>query len=182
MTSSGVPLASTAWMDGIATVNPISAIMPSTVEPATAQITPRGTLRLGLTASSDMSAASSNPTSVNAPRRPASANEYSSGLPPGLVVFPRMLNPYGDGLLCATNSANSSTPNTTVPMISVNTATLLTRAATCTLMMLTITGRIISMMATASTRWALVAGLTLNSVTRSGEAASSMIAPPPTVM
>src|SRR5215469_11032965 len=99
MTSSGVPLASTAWMDGIATVNPISAIMPSTVEPATAQITPRGTLRLGLTASSDMSAASSNPTSVNAPRRPARANEYSSGLPPGLVVFPRMLKPYGDGLL-----------------------------------------------------------------------------------
>jgi hypothetical protein len=56
-------------------VNPISAIIPRTADPATAQITPRGTLLRGSTASSDMSAASSNPTSVNAPIRPASANE-----------------------------------------------------------------------------------------------------------
>ena len=38
------------------------------------QSTPRGTLRRGSTASSDMSAASSNPTSVNAPRSPARPN------------------------------------------------------------------------------------------------------------
>ena len=55
-------------------MNPISAIMPRTAEPATAQMTPRGTLLRGLTASSDMSAASSKPTSVNAPISPASAN------------------------------------------------------------------------------------------------------------
>jgi hypothetical protein len=44
-----------------------------------------------------MSAASSKPTRVNAPSSPASANEYSSGLLPGLVLLARMPNPYGDG-------------------------------------------------------------------------------------
>src|SRR5487761_1287199 len=92
-TSSGVLLPSTAAIDGIATVKPISATMPRTAEPATAQSTPRGTLRRGLTASSDMSAASSKPTSVNAPSSPASANEYSSGLLPGFVVLARIPNP-----------------------------------------------------------------------------------------
>src|SRR5215472_12107357 len=88
-TRSGVPLLSTALIEGIAMVNPISAIMPRTTETTTAPITPRGTLERGLTASSDMSAHSSKPTSVNAPSIEASANEYSSGPPVGLVVLNR---------------------------------------------------------------------------------------------
>ena len=73
MVSSGSGELSTALRSGIASVKPISATMPRTAEPATAQITPRGTLRRGSTASSDMSAASSKPTRVKAPIRPASA-------------------------------------------------------------------------------------------------------------
>jgi hypothetical protein len=46
------------------------------------------------------------------------------------VVLVRMLAPYGDGLDLTAQRTNSRTPNTTVPRISVNTATLLTRAAT----------------------------------------------------
>src|SRR5882724_11472225 len=91
---------STSLRLGMATVKPISAIMPSTAEPATAHRTPRGTLRTGLTASSDMSAASSNPTSVNAPSRPARANAYHVGLCRVEVVLVRMLAPYGVGLDC----------------------------------------------------------------------------------
>ncbi len=66
-------------------------------------------------------------------------------------------------------------------MISVNTATLLTRAATWMLMMLMITGSTISISATASTSRGLGV-FTLNSLSSSGEATPSMIAPPPTAM
>jgi Inosine-uridine preferring nucleoside hydrolase len=59
---------------------------------------PRGTLRTGLTASSDMSAASSNPTSVKAPSSPASVKAYQVGLWITAVVLVRMLAVYGDGL------------------------------------------------------------------------------------
>src|SRR5713226_1310942 len=158
----------------------MSAIIPSTTELTTAQITPRGTLRRGLTASSDMSAASSNPTSVNAPSNDARANEYHNGLPPGFVVLPRMDHPVADGLEWPSQRASSTTANTTVPTISVKTATLLTRAATWTLMMFTIVGSSSRMIATPSTRCGV--GVALNSLTSSGEAPSSMIAPPPTVM
>src|SRR5579875_85851 len=169
-------------MLGIATVKPISATMPSTTDPATAQITPRGTDRRGFTASSDMSAASSKPTSVNAPSIDASANEEYSGLWPGRAVLARTDHTYGDGVLQPSHRKKSVTANTTGPTISVNTAMLLTRAATWTLMMFTRVGRIIRTIATASTRWGLAAGSTLNSLTSSGAAPSSMIAPPPTVM
>ena len=77
----------------MARVKPISAIMPRTTELPTAHSTPRGTLRTGLTASSDMSAASSNPTRVNAPSRPASAMAYQVGLWLTDVVFTRMPTP-----------------------------------------------------------------------------------------
>ena len=78
-------------------------------------------------------------------------------------------------------STNSSTPKTTVPMISVNTATLLTRAATWMLMMLITTGISISTIATESTSCGL--GLvSLNSLSSSGAATASMMAPPPTAM
>src|ERR1700693_6011449 len=99
--------------------------MPSTAEPTTAQSTPRGTLRTGLTASSLMSAASSNPTRVNAPSSPASAHAYQVGWWTTEVVLNSI--PPGAGLACTPQSTSSSTPNSTVPMISVNTATLLTR-------------------------------------------------------
>src|SRR5262249_7888503 len=145
-TSSGSGEDSTAFRFGIATVKPIRAIMPSTAEPTMAQSTPRGTLRTGFTASSLMSAASSNPTSVNAPSSPASANAYQVGLCTTDVVLNSM--PPGAGLACVPQSTSSSTPNTTVPMISVNTATLLTRAATWMLMMLITTGSSIKMTAT----------------------------------
>ena len=75
---------------------------------------------------------------------------------------------------------SSSTANTTVPMISVNTATLLTLAATCTLMMLITAGRIMMMIATARVRCGVA--VTPNSLISSGAATSRMIAPPPTVM
>lgn len=66
-------------------------------------------------------------------------------------------------------------------MISVNTATLLTRAATWMLMRLITTGSSIKMIATVSTSCEL--GLsTLNSLSSSGDATPSMIAPPPTAM
>jgi hypothetical protein len=112
----------------MASVKPISATMPSTTEPSTAHSTPRGTLRRGSTASSDMSAASSNPTRVNAPSRPARVKAYHVGLWNTEVVLVRMPAPYCSGLDLPPHST-SSTPNTTVPMISVNTAMLLTRAA-----------------------------------------------------
>src|SRR5262249_13551463 len=172
---------STALMLGIATVNPTSASMPSTPESTTAQMTPRGTLRTGLTASSDMSAASSNPTSVNAPSRPARVNAYQVGLCTAAVVLVRMPQPYGLGLELTPHKTNSSTPNSTVPMISVNTATLLTRAATCMLMMLITAGSTNRMIATENTSRALGA-FTPNSVSSSGDATSSMIAPPPTAI
>ena len=165
----------------MATVKPISAIMPSTAEPTTAHSTPRGTLRPGFTASSDMSAASSNPTRVKAPSSPARAKAYHVGLWKTEVVFMRMPAPYGVGLEWTPHSTSSSTPNTTVPMISVNTATLLTRAATWMLMMLMTMGSSIKMIATASTRCGLGV-LTLNSLSSSGAATWSMIAPPPTAM
>ena len=159
-------------------MKPISAIMPRTAEPPTAHRTPRGTLRCGFTASSDMSAASSNPTRVNAPSSPASAKAYHVGLWKTDVVLVRMPAPYGVGLACTPHRMSSSTPNTTVPMISVNTATLLTRAATWMLMMLMTTGSSIKMIATASTRCGLGA-VTLNSLSSNGAATVSMIAPPP---
>ncbi len=153
----------------MAIVKPISAIMPRTAEPPTAHSTPRGTLRRGFTASSDMSAASSNPTRVNAPSSPARAKAYHVGLWKTDVVLVRMPAPYGVGLACTPHRTRSSTPNTTVPMISVNTATLLTRAATWMLMMLITTGSSIKMIATVSTRCGL--GLsTLNSLSSSGDA------------
>jgi hypothetical protein len=74
-------------------VKPISAIMPRTAEPPTAHRTPRGTLRRGLTASSDMSAASSKPTRVKAPSSPARAKAYQVGLCSVEVVLVRMLIP-----------------------------------------------------------------------------------------
>src|SRR5579862_9298944 len=181
MASSGSGEDSTVLRSGMATVKPISAIMPRIPEPATAHRTPRGTLLRGLTASSDMSAASSNPTRVNAPSRPASANAYQVGLWLTDAVLVRMPAPYGVGLDFTPHRMNSSTPNRTVPMISVNTATLLTRAATWMLMMLMNTGRTIRMIATVSTRRGL-GSLTLNSDRSSGEATPSMIAPPPTAM
>ena len=92
-----------------------------------------------------------------------------------------MLAPYGDGLDFTAQSTNSSTPNTTVPMISVNTATLLTRAATWMPMMLMITGSTMRISATANTSRGLGV-LTLNSLSSSGEATPSMMAPPPTLM
>src|SRR5262245_24752705 len=155
--------------------------MPRTADSTTAQITPRGTLRTGLTASSDMSAASSKPTSVNAPSSPASVKAYQVGLWNTEVVFVRIPAPYGVGFALKPQSARSSMPNRTVPMISVNTATLLTRAATCMLMMLITTGSSIRMIATDST--SLGFGFsTLNSLSSSGDATPSMIAPPPTDM
>ena len=165
----------------MATVKPISAIMPRTTERPSPHSTPRGTLCTGLTASSDMSAASSNPTRVKTPSRLASAKAYQVGLWKTDVVLNRMPAPYGEGLACTPQSTSSSTPNTTVPMISVNTATLLTRAATWMLMMLITTGSSIRMIATVSTRRGLGL-LTLNSLSSSGDATSSMIAPPPTAM
>ena len=93
----------------------------------------------------------------------------------------RMLTPYGLGLVCSPHSTSSSTPKTTVPMISVKTAMLLTRAATWMLMMLIITGSSIRMIATDSTSRGLGL-LTLNSLSSSGLATPSMIAPPPTAM
>ena len=66
-------------------------------------------------------------------------------------------------------------------MISVNTATLLTRAATWMLMMLITTGSSIKMIATVSTRCGLGVSM-LNSLSSSGAATWSMIAPPPTAM
>ena len=66
-------------------------------------------------------------------------------------------------------------------MISVNTAMLLTRAATWMLMRLIMTGSSIRMIATVSTRGRLGL-LSLNSLSSSGEATPSMIAPPPTAM
>ena len=92
-----------------------------------------------------------------------------------------MPTPYGVGLVCSPHSTSSRTPNTTVPMISVNTAMLLTRAATCMLMMLIIVGSSIRMTATESTSCGLGV-LTLNSLSSSGDATPSMIAPPPTAM
>src|SRR5215469_15072119 len=97
------------------------------------------------------------------------------------VVLVRMLAPYGVGLAFTPHRMNSSTPKTTVPTISVNTATLLTRAATWMLMMLMMTGSSIRMTATANTSRGLGV-LTLNSLTSNGDATVSMIAPPPTVM
>src|SRR5580704_2412151 len=88
---------STVLRLGMATVKPISATMPSTAEPATAHSTPRGTLLRGLTASSDMSAASSKPTRVKAPSSPARVKAYQVGLCRVLVVFVRMPAPYGVG-------------------------------------------------------------------------------------
>jgi hypothetical protein len=82
----------------MASVKPISATMPSTTEPSTAHSTPRGTLRRGSTASSDMSAASSNPTRVNAPSRPARVKAYHVGLWNTEVVLVRMPAPYCSGL------------------------------------------------------------------------------------
>jgi hypothetical protein len=78
-------------------------------------------------------------------------------------------------------STNSSTPKTTVPMISVNTAMLLTRAATWMLMMLITTGSSIRMIATVSTSCGLGV-VSLNSLSSSGAATPSMMAPPPTAM
>ena len=181
MASSGSGADATVLRSGMAIVKPISAIMPRTTERPSPQSTPRGTLRTGLTASSDMSAASSNPTRVKTPSRLASAKAYQVGLWKADVVLNRMPAPYGEGLACTPHSTNSSTPNTTVPMISVNTATLLTRAATWMLMMLITTGSSIRMIATVSTRRGLGL-LTLNSLSSSGDATSSMIAPPPTAM
>ena len=97
------------------------------------------------------------------------------------VVLVRMLAPFGSGLVCSAHSTNSSTPKTTVPMISVNTATLFTRAATWMLMMLRITGSTIRISATAKTSRGFGV-LSLNSLSSSGEATPSMIAPPPTAM
>src|SRR5215469_472440 len=181
MASSGSGADSTALRSGMAIVKPISAIMPRTTEPPTAHSTPRGTLRTGLTASSDMSAASSNPTRVKMPSRLASAMEYQVALWYTDVVLNRMPAPYGEGLALTPQSTNSRTPKTTVPMISVNTATLLTRAATWMLMMLITTGSSISTIATDSTRCGLGA-VTLNSLSSSGAATVSMMAPPPTAM
>src|SRR5438477_6569064 len=76
MASSGSGADATVLRSGMATVKPISAIMPRTTERPSPHSTPRGTLRTGLTASSDMSAASSNPTRVKTPSRLASAMEY----------------------------------------------------------------------------------------------------------
>jgi hypothetical protein len=66
-------------------------------------------------------------------------------------------------------------------MISVNTAMLLTRAATWMLMMLKTTVASISRIATVSTRCGLGV-VSLNSLSSSGAATVSMMAPPPTVM
>ena len=106
---------------------------------------------------------------------------YQVGLWKTEVVLVRMPAPYCSGLDLTPHSTSSRTPNTTVPTISVNTAMLLTRAATWMLMRLITTGSSIKMTATASTRCAL--GLsTLNSLSSSGAATCSMIAPPPTAM
>ena len=93
----------------------------------------------------------------------------------------RMPAPYGVGLACTPHSTSSSTPNTTVPMISVNTATLLTRAATWMLMMLMTTGSSIKMIATVEHQVrARVVDVELAEQQRGRDL--SMIAPPPTAM
>src|SRR6476646_11607462 len=152
MASSGSGADATVLRSGMATVKPISAIMPRTTERPSPHSTPRGTLLTGLTASSDMSAASSNPTRVKMPSKLASAKAYQVGLWKADVVLNRMPAPYGEGLACTPQSTNSSTTNTSVTMSSVNTATSFTRAAAWMLMMLITTGTSIDRMATESTR------------------------------
>src|SRR6185437_2502316 len=98
MSSSGNGADATVLRSGMAIVKPISAIMPRTTDRPSPQSTPRGTLRTGLTASSDMSAASSNPTRVKMPSRLASAKAYQVGLWKADVVLNRMPAPVRRGL------------------------------------------------------------------------------------
>ena len=154
----------------MATVKPISAIMPSTAEPPTAHSTPRGTLLRGVHRVLGHVGGQLEPDQGERAEQPG----QREGVPRRVVedatsVLVRMPAPYGVGLAWTPHSTSSSTPNTTVPMISVNTATLLTRAATWMLMMLMTTGSSIRMIATASTRRGLGV-VTLNSLSSSGAA------------
>ena len=132
MAASGTGDAEIVARSGIASVKPISAAQPSTPDTTTDRIIARGTVRRASTASSAMSAAASNPTSVKIPTS-APPTSASGKTAPGVVVV-RKAKPWSDPP--RTQAKNTTTESTTVPMISANTATLLTRAASCTRTML----------------------------------------------
>ena len=119
---------------GIAAVNPTSAIIPSTPDTTSERIIMRGTVRRASTASSAMSAAASKPTSVKTPISAPPTSADTSGSP--VETVKRKPRPCPSGVPPCTHATNTMIESTTVPMISANTATLFTRAASCTRTML----------------------------------------------
>src|SRR5215472_6910419 len=133
MSASGTGEAAIFLRSGMASANPISATIPSAAELTTDQMTAFGTVTRALRASSDRSAASSKPTMVKIPIKAANGSCARMSLPVTPPVSNKKLTGW-IGLVAKRMMRISAT--TTVPMISVNTATLLILAARATEMML----------------------------------------------
>lgn len=137
MAASGTGESVVAGRSGMARVNPTSASMPSTPDTTTDRIIARGTVRRASTASSARSAAASKPTRVKMPTSEAPTIAEKIGWSVDTVNRnPKPCPPSGASAPPRTQAKNTIALSTTVPMISANTATLFTRAASCTRMML----------------------------------------------